>query len=150
MRARDGCEDCVRVGVDHDDAGAARVHRPGQTEVLFAGDDDLVVRPEAEPGEHDVAAVRRRARQRDVLRLDADERRESRAYVSSQLQKPVEVRLPHSAALQVCLQLLLHRIECWAGERPEGAGVEIRDVLEDREERARLGRGHPIVTSTGA
>ena len=82
--------------------------------------------------------------------LDTDERGKSRAHVGSQLQEAVEVRLPHSAALEVCLQLLLHRIECRAGERPERAGVEIRDVLEDREERTRLRRRHPIVTSTGA
>ena len=78
------------------------------------------------------------------------ERGESRAHVGSQLQQPVEVRLPDPAALEVCLQLLLHRVERRAGERPERAGVEIRDALEDREERARLGRRHPIVTSTGA
>ncbi len=86
------------IGVDHDDAGAARVHRPDQAEVLLTSHDDLVVRPEVETCEHDVAAVRRRARQRDVLRLDAHERCESRAYVGSQLQMAVEVRLPHSTA----------------------------------------------------
>ena len=85
-----------------------------------------------------------------MLRLDTHESCESRAYVASQLQMAVEVRLPHSAVLQVGLQLLLHRVECRPGERTERAGVEIRDALEDREERARLCRRHPIVTSTGA
>ena len=85
-----------------------------------------------------------------MLRLDTHECGESRAYVGSQLEMAVEVRLPHSAVLEVGLQLLLHGLECRPGERTERTGVEIRDALEDREERARLCRRHPIVTSTGA
>ena len=45
---------------------------------------------------------------------------ERRAHVRSQLQEPVEVRLPDSAALNsVCAQLL-HRVDRRPGERPEG------------------------------
>ena len=118
--------------------------------MLLTSHDDLVVRPEIEPGEHDVAAVRRRPRQRDVLRLDTHECGESRAYVGSQLEVAVEIRLPHPALLEVGVQLLLHGLECRPGERAERTGVEVGDALEDREERARLCRRHPIETSTGA
>ena len=47
-----------------------RVQRADEPEVLVRRRDDLVVRPEVEPGEHDVAAVGRRRRERDLLRLD--------------------------------------------------------------------------------
>ena len=57
---------------------------------------------------------------------------------------------PTRPLLEVGLQLLLHGLECRPGERAERTGVEIGDALEDREERARLCRRHPIVTSTGA
>ena len=42
---------------------------PEQAEVLLPSRDDLVLRAEVEPGEDDVAAVRRRAGERHVLRL---------------------------------------------------------------------------------
>ena len=74
-----------------------------------------------------------------MLRLDADLRRKCRAHVVRSSQHPLEVRLPDAAALQICLPLLPHRVDRRPGERPERARVEIRDVLEDREERARLG-----------
>ena len=137
-------------GVDHYDPRAARVYRPRQAEVLLAGDDDLVFRPDAEAGEHDVAAVRRRARERDVLGIDPHELGESCAHVGPDLQQAVEVRLPDAAVLEVCPQLLCHRVGCRAGKRPERARVQVRDVLEHGEERTGLRRRHPTVTSTGA
>ncbi len=60
------------------DPGAGCVQRPDQPEVLDVARHDLVVRPEVEPGEDDVAAVGRRSRQRHLRRLHRERR--SRAW----------------------------------------------------------------------
>ena len=57
--------------------------RAEQAEVLVGRRHDLVVRAEPEPAEHDVAAVGRARRERDLQRLGADERREARAAACS-------------------------------------------------------------------
>ena len=59
--------------------GARGVQRAEQAEVLDVGRDDLVLGAEIESGEDDVARVRRRVRQRDVLHLGPDQRGNLRA-----------------------------------------------------------------------
>ena len=74
-----------------DDARTRRVQRPDQAEVLRVGRDDLVPRLEAEAREHDVAAVRGRARQRHQRGLDADELRDAGANHSRWLSVRLKV-----------------------------------------------------------
>ena len=71
--------------------------------------------------------------------VDTDERGESCAHVAPQLEHALEVRLADSAALEVGLRAAACTASNGrAGERAERAGVEVRDALEHREQRARL------------
>jgi hypothetical protein len=126
------------------------VQRTEQTEVLLARRHDLVVRAEVEPREDDVAAVRRRAGERHLRRVDADERGEPAAQLVAEAEHPREVRRTEPAALAVRAQLGVHRVERRPRQRAERAGVEVGVPLEHGEERPRLLEGHPTVTSTGA
>ena len=111
---------------------------------------DLVLRPEVEAGEDDVAAVGRRAGERDLSRLDPDEAGESLAQALPQAEDAIEVLLAQAPALAVGAELGLHRVDGGTRERAEGAGVQVRRPFEHRKEPSRLLEGHPIVTSTGA
>jgi hypothetical protein len=61
--------------------------------MLRVGRDDFGLRPDPEPGEHDVAAVRRRGGQRDERGIDAEQTGEALAGRPAQLQRAVEERL---------------------------------------------------------
>ena len=111
---------------------------------------DLVFRPQVEAGEDDVAAVGRRAGERDLLRLGADEAGECDAGLLAQAEHPLEVLLAEAAVGEIGVELLLHRSGGRAGERAEGAGVQVGEPLEHREERPALLGRHPILISTGA
>ena len=132
-------------------AEPSRVALTGSTTVgcniVLAG---LVLGPEAEPGKDDVAAVRRRAGQRDLLGRGSDEEGNRGAHLRPQLEQPLEVRLAEAAALEVGVQLTPLGRPTAEAVRPERARVQVRDPLEHGKERARLARSHPIVTSTGA
>ena len=73
---RDRRHDLVRIGRDDDDASLRRVQRAEQAEVLVRRRDHLVAVAEIETGQHDVAPVRRRRGERDLLDVDVDELRE--------------------------------------------------------------------------
>jgi hypothetical protein len=140
----------LRLGVRDDDAGAARVDRPEQAEVLLPRRHDLVLRAEVEPREDDVAPVRRRARQRDEIGRRAHERPERRAGLLAEREHPLEELLPEPAVLELVVELRLHCVRGGPGDRAEGPGVQIREPVEHREERACFGGCHETVTSTGA
>ena len=146
---RHGREDRVGVRLHDDDAGAARMKRAQQAEVLGVRRHDLVLRRKLEPGEDDVAAVGGRARQRDLLDLDADEAGERAAHLEAQREHPLEVRRAEAAVLELGALLALHGVECRPSQRPERAGIEIGLPLEHRKERPRLVEGHPTFVSTG-
>ena len=105
---RDGCADRVRVGLDDDDPRAGDGERPEQPEVLVGRRHDLVLRAQPEPAEHDVAAVRGAGRQRDLLRLDADEGSDPAADLLAQVHDTREVRPPAAAFAVVALELGSH------------------------------------------
>ena len=118
--------------------------------MLLARGHDLVVGAEIEAADDDVAPVRRRARQRHLLRRRADERAEPRAGFRPQPEHPLEVLLPEPSVLQLVVELRPDGVSRRLRDRAEGARVEIGEPLEHREERPRLRGRHPIFTSTGA
>ena len=89
---RDRSDDPLGIGLDDDDACAGRVQRPDEPEVLVGRRDHLVAGREIEPGEHDVAAVGRRRRQRDVRGIAADECRDVGAELLTGGEDPHEPR----------------------------------------------------------
>jgi hypothetical protein len=94
--SRHGGENGLGIGVDCDDARAAHVHRPEQPEVLLRRGHDLVLRLQVEASEDDVAAVRGRAGERDLLRLGADEAGQRDAGLLAEVEHPLEVLLARS------------------------------------------------------
>ena len=118
--------------------------------MLVGRRDHLVLGAEAEAGEHDVAAVRGRGGQRELGRLRTDERRQRLPDELAQREGSVEVRLrrcdppadPRSSSAATASRV-------GPRQRAERPGVEIRDPLEHREQRARLLEGHPALRSTG-
>src|SRR5205823_5542789 len=118
--------------------------------MLTVGRDDLVIGGQAEPGEDDVAAVRRRGRQRKALDGNADGGGELRPDLVAQCERSLEVGWAAAALLEVSALLCGHRLDRRQRERPVRARVQVREALEDRELGARLVNGHSIVVSTGA
>ena len=113
---------------------------------------DLVARAEVEPGEHDVAAVGRRRRQRDVLDVDADERGDVAAELLAQRQEcartaralPRPSRSPRSSSARIASIVS-------ARERPDAAGLQVGEPLEHGKLRAGLLEGHGrILTTAGS
>ena len=84
---------------------AGRRQRSEQAEVLVGRRHDLVVRTEAEAAEHDVAAVGRARRQRDLRRLGTDECRDALTQLLPQLHHACEVRATAAAVAVVALEL---------------------------------------------
>ncbi len=149
-RARaDGCGDAVGIGRHDDDLRRGGAERPEQPEVLVGGRHDLVLRTEAEPAQDDPAAVGRRRRQRDRLGPRPDERAERGAEVLPERERLLEVRLTRPPPDEVPLDTRLQRLRNRSRERPEGAGVEVGDRLQHREQRPRLRERHSS-TSTVA
>ncbi len=112
IEARARChrrEDPVRVGLDHHHPGAGRRDRAEQAEVLVGRGHDLVVRVEIETREDDVAALRRRRRQRDGARLRSHERREAAAELFAAVEDLEEVRQAGAALGEITLGRLAHR-----------------------------------------
>ena len=147
---RDGREDRVGIGGRDDDPDAARMEGQEQTGMLVGRRHDLVVRPEIEAGEHDVAAVGRRRCQRDLRRVDLDQRRELLPELLAEGEDALEVGLANASVVGARAELGLHRVEGRLRKRPEGARIEIRDALEHGEERPRLLDRHSMRASTGA
>src|SRR4029453_17313469 len=111
--------------------------------------DDLVALGQPEPGEHDVAGVRRRADERDVLGRRLQHRGERLARTLPKRQHLLEVRLAAAAVLEVAAVPFRNCLHRHARERAVCAGVQVGEALEDRELRPRLLEDHPIVASTG-
>ena len=109
---------------------------------------DLVPRLESEAADHDRAALGRRARERDLDRLHADEACERDTELVTQRERLLEVLAARPALGEVVRNPGRERIRDGDGQRPERARVEVRDPLEHREQRACLCERHPASTST--
>ena len=129
-------------GSDDDDARAGGVQRPEQPEVLVRRRDDLVAGAELQAGEDDVAAIRRRRSERDVLAVDADELGDVCPQRLTHLQ---EMREPSEASTTLPntrLLLRAHRLDRSACEGPDAPGLEVGVALEHGKLRACLLGGH--------
>ena len=102
---------------------------------------DLVLRPEVEAGQDDVAAVGRRTRQGDLLRLDGQERGQLRPHLVAQAERAGEVRLAAAALCQVDELLREDGLHGRPRERSVRAGVQVREVVEYRKGGACLVEG---------
>ena len=113
---------------------------------------DLVLGTDPESTEDDVATVGRARRQRDLRRLGTDEAGDALTQPLPQLHHACEVRTPAAAVTAVTVELRADRIVRGAGDRPEGAGIEIGELLEHRELRPCLLEGHafPLTRSCHA
>ena len=111
---------------------------------------DLVLRPETEPCDDDVAAVRGRVREGEVLGRDVHQGREPGPHLVAQGQRALEVGRPAPPLLERGPLLLDQRFDRGPRERPGRAGVQVREPFEDRELCSRLLEDHSIVRSTGA
>ena len=134
------------------DAGPRGRQRAEEAEVLGVGRDDLVVRLEAEARDGDVAAVGRRAGERDRACVGSDRC----AYAVSCLRaKPTNllpVRLAHATSLELgacALDDALHRSARQRAERPR---VQVGGMGEHGQLRANgfEVHGHIITASRGA
>ena len=110
---------------------------------------DLVARMQAEAGEDDVAPGRGTRCEPDLLRVGGDERREARARRLPQVHHAREVRQAAAAGCDVALELGAHGVVGRAGDRPEGACVQVGDPIQDGELGPRVGERHPTIRSTG-
>ena len=131
-----------RLRVDDDDLRSRHVERSEQPEVLVGRRDDLVAFAELEPGEHDVAAVRRRRRQRDSLCAYTDELGDPRTKLLSISEDTLEPRQAAPSFAERPLFFGLHRRERRARERADAPGLQVREPLEHRELGARLLERH--------
>jgi hypothetical protein len=117
--------------------------------VFRVGRHDLVARLQPEPGEHDVAAVGGRIRQRNALRSSADQRGEQSAKRRPRLLHLLDVGLAAPPVLEISPKLIRDRFLRRPRERAERARVEVRDVLEYGEQRPSFVERHSTTTSTG-
>ena len=116
--------------------------------MLDVGGHDLVLGPEAEAGEHDVAGVRGRGRERDVApAATPSSRRELRAHLRragrARASKYAAPPRPCSRSRRSCSAIASTVAR---GERPVRARVQVRVALEDRE--LRLGPPRPVKRSS--
>ena len=110
--------------------GDEPAHEP---RVLGIGRHDLVIRPDAEPAENDVAALGRRGGQRDLLGRRDQEARKRCAKLLPLGQHLLEVRAARAPVLELPPLDRLHRLDARARQGPERAGVQVGKALEHRE-----------------
>ena len=121
---------------------------PEEAEVLVRRRHDLVAGPEPEAADGDPAALGRRARERDLRRLGAHERRKRATQLLAKAHRRLEVRQPASTLHEVALDPVGEGLGDRPRERAERAGVEEGDRLEDRKERPGLGERHDAFSET--
>ena len=95
--------------------------------MLVGRGDDLVARTELEPGEDDVASVRRARGEGDVEWIGRDERADPRPHLLAQIHRAGEVR--HAAATlgDVPVELASHGVEGRCRDRAERPRIQVGD-----------------------
>ena len=130
--------DVLRIRLHDHDPRTRGVQRAEQPEVLVGRRDQLVFGAEPETCKHDVAAVRRRRRQRDVLGAHPHERRKLGPQLLAHLEETHEPRVAPTPFADADLVLLAHRVDRRASERADAPRLEVGVALEHRELRACL------------
>src|SRR6266487_7022874 len=110
------------------------------------GRDDFVTTLQAETGHHDVAAVCRRARQRELVGCRADYPCQLLADTLTLGEHALEPRFAPAAVLVVEAVSFLHRGDRRAGKRAEAPGVQVCETLQHR----KVGAVQASSRSTGA
>jgi hypothetical protein len=105
---------------------------------------------EVQADDHDLDALRRRARQRGPVGGHPDLRADLRPNPVAAGEKLLEVRSATAAVLGLPGAQRRHGVECLAGQRPDRARVQVRVLREDGKACALLGPVHVSSTSTGA
>jgi len=122
-----------RGGADVDPAALAqRVQRAEQAGVLVRRGEDLVARPEGEPGEDAHDALARARGERDVGRVGAEALRVGRALTVAQREHPLHVRA-RPALDRRAGEHVGHGVQGAARQRAARAGVEIGVLVEHGE-----------------
>jgi hypothetical protein len=140
----------VEVGRHDDDAGAGAVQRADQPEVLRVGRDDLVAGAEIETVDDHVAAVRRGAVERQVVRRHADLGRHGLPHALARREHRVDVGRAGAPVLEVAPPLRGDRLGRRSRQRARRAGVEVGPALEGRVLAAGFLGRHARTRSTGA
>src|SRR5512133_3374563 len=126
-----------------------REQRPEQSEMFDVGGHDFVLPGEAQTGEHDVARIRGRADERNVLRSDLEHSGQRLSGALAQGKYLFEVRLPAATPFEVAAVELSHSSDGRAGERAVCARVQVRIALEDGELGSSLLERQATLASTG-
>ena len=118
--------------------------------MLGVGRDDFVAPGEAKGGEHRVAPLRRRRRERDGFRCRPDEAPDGFPQPPARRHHLLEEGVAEPSHLERAPLLRLHRFHGAAGERPERSGVQVRAAFRG----GKLGPDgrevYAITASTGA
>ena len=125
------------------------VKRKEQARMLGVRRHDLVAPAHAESGEDDVAAVRRRAREREVRRRRTDCSRDFLPHAFAQREHALDPRLSAASELVIEPVAFGHRRDRRARERPQSPRVQIREAFKDGKLRTHLGPRHVSSRSTG-
>ena len=121
---------------------------PEQAEVLVRGRDQLVIRPQLEPGQDEIASVGRRSRERNLLRVDADEAGELGAELRAEREDALDVVEPDPAVGEISLLLGAHGLRRCAGQRAGASRLEVRHAFEHGKLRAGLLERHARILPT--
>ena len=138
-------QDRVGLGLDDDHPGARRTEGPSRPKCSSVVVTISSSGPSPSPATHDVAAVRRARRERDLERVGGDERREPARTCSRSSRTRRKYGMPLRPSSKSRSSSACTASWVAARDRPERAGVEVRDPLEHRELRPRLLEGHDAV-----
>ena len=105
--------------VRHANGRPGRLQRPQQPEVLLVRRHDLVPWGDAQAREDDLAAMRRRGRQRQMVVAHAEQCGDLRADAGAKLLQRVEVRAAASPVLELEVNFRPHRVHRRLRERAE-------------------------------
>ena len=142
---------CPEIADRHDPKrGAGRDEPAEEAGVLRVRRHHLVARPDAQAAQDDVAAFRRRGRERDLFRLRAQEACKLAPQRLALLQRALEVRTARAALLQLEALDGLHRLDRRPRQRAERARVQVRIALQHRQAAADGYEVDAITASTGA
>src|SRR6266508_121088 len=143
---------CGRQVADLDDPerGARGGQAAEEARVLGVRRHHLVAGADSEACEHDVAAPRRRACERDVLRRGVQEAGELPPELLTPFEQALEVLLARPPLEEIAFEDAGHRLRCPPWQRTIGSRVQIGEPLENGELGPNRAQLHAITASTGA